>query len=289
MVLEYAITFALAVVLLCVYFFASGKRERLLLLLFDSVAVVNFGHLLLSLARSLPFAIIANDIAYFGSVWLSVFMFLIILGLCGFCVTRRCVLICCGCAALMFAIVATSGLLPWYHRAGCQCHSRHCGYRTAPRTVSKPHLYKHPCPPARCFLQRIFARLCKINLNQTRPMRHAASAFSVSNKKRHFAVAFVTKISKHKVFVSAHNISRSERATAFLKKAWKRCAKIAQRAVPRRQRQRIRAPEYRCEVRLSARCCASRRCADKGERKWLTSRLSRHLSSSRCRQQTRSV
>lgn len=116
MVLGYAITFALAVVLLCVYFFASGKRERLLLLLFASVAVVNLGYLLLSLAKSLPFAIIANDIAYFGSVWLSVFMFLIILGLCGFCVTRRCVLICCGCAALMFAIVATSGLLPWYYR-----------------------------------------------------------------------------------------------------------------------------------------------------------------------------
>lgn len=116
MVVGYAITLALAILLLCAYLAVVKKKEPWLLLLFVSVVIVNLGYLMLSAATTLDFAILANDIAYFGSVWLSACMFLIIVGLCGFRVTRWHVGTCAVLAVLMFAVVATSGWLPWYYR-----------------------------------------------------------------------------------------------------------------------------------------------------------------------------
>lgn len=117
MVIGYTITLAVAIGLLCAYLAMVKNKEFWLTMLYICVSVVNLGYLLLSVARTVGFAIFANDVAYLGSVFLSMCMFLTILKLCGFTVKRLHVIICVALGALMFAIVATSGLLPWYYES----------------------------------------------------------------------------------------------------------------------------------------------------------------------------
>ena len=115
MIIEYGITLTLAVGLLIAYFAVVQKREFWLSLLYVSVAVVNLGYLLLSAARSLEFAILANDVVYLGSVYLSLCMLFTVVKLCGFAVKRIHVIFCVSLSTLMFLITATVGFLPWYY------------------------------------------------------------------------------------------------------------------------------------------------------------------------------
>lgn len=115
MTIEYGITLTLAVGLLIAYFAVVQKREFWLSLLYVSVAVVNLGYLLLSAARSLELAILANDVVYLGSVYLSLCMLFTIVKLCGFAVKRTHVILCVSLSTLMFLITATVGFLPWYY------------------------------------------------------------------------------------------------------------------------------------------------------------------------------
>ncbi len=115
MIIEYGITLTLSVGLLIAYFAVVQKREFWLSLLYVSVAVVNLGYLLLSAARSLEFAILANDVVYLGSVYLSLCMLFTVVKLCGFAVKRTHVILCVSLSTLMFLITATVGFLPWYY------------------------------------------------------------------------------------------------------------------------------------------------------------------------------
>jgi DNA-binding CsgD family transcriptional regulator len=106
----------IATILLIGYIALVRKKEPWLLLLYICVTVVNVGYFLLSTSNTLEFAIIANDIAYFGSVFLSMSMLLTIIRLCGFEVRKGLVITLSVIGFLMFAIVATSGILPWYYK-----------------------------------------------------------------------------------------------------------------------------------------------------------------------------
>ncbi len=117
MTIGYLICLLSAIGLLIAYLSMVKARERWLTMLYCCVPVVDLGYLLLSLAKSLPLAILANDIAYFGSILLSMCMFLTVVRLCGFPVTRVHIVLSSALALLMLAIVATSGLLPWYYRS----------------------------------------------------------------------------------------------------------------------------------------------------------------------------
>lgn len=116
MIFTYAITVAIAIILLIGYCALVHKKEPWLLLLYICVAIVNSGYFLLSISKTLEFAIFANNLAYFGSVFLTVSMLLTIVRLCGFTVGRKLVAALIGMALLMFALVATSGFLPWYYK-----------------------------------------------------------------------------------------------------------------------------------------------------------------------------
>lgn len=117
MTIGYAITLGLAIGLLALYCALVKNKELWLTMLYFCVVVVNLGYLLLSMAKSVEFAIFANDVAYFGSVFLSMCMLFTIIKLCGFRVTRLHVIICGSIAIFMFAIIATSGFLPWYYKS----------------------------------------------------------------------------------------------------------------------------------------------------------------------------
>lgn len=115
MIIGYSITTALSVLFFILYRILIKKREFWLALLFACIMVVNLGYLMLSLAKTVEFAIFANDVAYLGSVFLSMCMLFTILKLCGFNVTKRLAIMLIVAGAVMFLIVATSGFLPWYY------------------------------------------------------------------------------------------------------------------------------------------------------------------------------
>ena len=116
MVMTYAIMAVIATVLLLGYCVLVRKKEPWLLLLYVCVTVVNVGYFLLSISKNVEFAIFANDVVYLGSVFLSLSMLLTIVRLCGFEIKRSLVLMLISVGGVMFAIVATSGFLPWYYK-----------------------------------------------------------------------------------------------------------------------------------------------------------------------------
>ena len=117
MIIGYGITTALSVLFFILYRILVKKREFWLSLLFACITVVNVGYLMLSLAKSVEFAIFANDVAYLGSVFLSTCMLLTIVKLCGFTVKKHTLIILLSLGAVMFLIIATSGILPWYYKS----------------------------------------------------------------------------------------------------------------------------------------------------------------------------
>lgn len=116
-IVGYAVLLLLSVLLMIGYFALVRHRSRWLSLLFVSVTVVNGGYLALSLAPTLTLAIIANDRAYLGSVFLMMCMLLAVMELCGFRVRRALWISLVALAVLMYALILTSGLLPWYYSA----------------------------------------------------------------------------------------------------------------------------------------------------------------------------
>ena len=116
MTITYAIMAIIASILLLGYFALVRKKEPWLLLLYVCVTIANMGYFLLSTSKTLGFAIFANDVTYLGSVFLSMSMLLTITKLCGFQVKKKLVMTLGSIGILMFLIVATVGILPWYYK-----------------------------------------------------------------------------------------------------------------------------------------------------------------------------
>jgi hypothetical protein len=71
---------------------------------------------LISVANTVTFALIANDVAYLGSVFLSMCMLLTIVRLCGFEVRKKHVIVCTSLGVLMLAVIVSSPMLPLYYK-----------------------------------------------------------------------------------------------------------------------------------------------------------------------------
>lgn len=117
MIIGYLVSLILSFGLLIAYAVLVKNKEFWMTMLFCCVPAVNLGYLLLSLSKTVAFAIFSNDVAYLGSVFLCMCMFLTILRLCGFLITRRCVTVCLSLAVLMLAIVVSSPMLPLYYKS----------------------------------------------------------------------------------------------------------------------------------------------------------------------------
>ena len=117
MTIGYAICLIAAIGLLIAYLIMVKNKEFWLMMLYISIAVVNLGYLLISLANTVGFALFANDVAYLGSVFLSAFMLLTIVRLCGFEIKKAHVITCVSLGVVMFAIVASSPMLPLYYKS----------------------------------------------------------------------------------------------------------------------------------------------------------------------------
>ena len=117
MTVGYAICLIAAIGLLVAYTVMVKKREFWLTMLYICVAVVNLGYLVMSLARRVEFAVFGNDVAYLGSVFLCMCMFLTIVRLCGFEIKKTHVITCTALAVLMFSVIVSSPMLPLYYKS----------------------------------------------------------------------------------------------------------------------------------------------------------------------------
>ena len=117
MAITYGIIFALSLLMPPLYFLTVRKKqdEPWLFVLFLCVCVVNLGYVLISISKSVEFALWANKITYLGQVFVPLCMFMIISKLCGFTYKKWLVGVLIGLAVVMFGIVFTTGWLDWYY------------------------------------------------------------------------------------------------------------------------------------------------------------------------------
>ena len=115
MTIGYLICLIASVGLLVAYTLLMKKREFWLTMLHVCVVIVNLGYFLTSIAKTVEFAIFGNDVAYLGSAFLCMCMLLTILRLCGFEVKKAHVITCLSLGFIMFAIIASSPMIPLYY------------------------------------------------------------------------------------------------------------------------------------------------------------------------------
>ena len=115
----YSVLFAMSLLYPVGYYWFVRKQrnEPWLFGLNLSICVVNLGYLLLSLSKTVGFALVANKIAYLGQVFVPLCMFMIISGLCGFAYKKLKKYALIGASLVMFGIVLTTGHLDWYYKS----------------------------------------------------------------------------------------------------------------------------------------------------------------------------
>lgn len=112
----YGLTAVLSLLLLMLYLALVKKRELWFILLFGSVFVVNLGYLSLSVSSTLEEALLANRIAYLGSVLLPMAMLMIILGASGLRPPRWLSGVLLGISLAVFLVAASPGYLNIYYK-----------------------------------------------------------------------------------------------------------------------------------------------------------------------------
>lgn len=112
----YGVSTVLSFLLLLGYGAFVRKKEIWMLLLFTSVFIINVGYFTLSLSKTLEEALLANRIAYLGSVFLPLFMLMTIVEVCRFRYGKWLlgVLICI--SIVVFLIAASPGYLACYYK-----------------------------------------------------------------------------------------------------------------------------------------------------------------------------
>ncbi len=112
----YAITAVIAIVVLICYCLFCKKKELWHLLLFSSVSVVNVGYLWLSVSDNLGSALMANRLAYLGSVFLPFSMYMIILNTVKINCKRWVIGLLLGISGVVFLVAASPGYLYIYYK-----------------------------------------------------------------------------------------------------------------------------------------------------------------------------
>ena len=113
----YGSIFFASLLLLPIYFFFAYKKldKPWMLILCVCVAIVNLGYTLISVSKTVEFALFANKIAYLGQVMIPLCMFMMIAELCGYRFQKWVTVTLIGVAALMYAVILTTGHLDWYY------------------------------------------------------------------------------------------------------------------------------------------------------------------------------
>lgn len=112
----YGVVACLSLLLLLGYGLLHPKKEKWFLVLFSSVFVTNLGYFVLAVSRTLGEAMLANRIAYLGSVCLPLCMLMIILELCEMRPRKAITGVLIGISTLVFLLAASGGYLQLYYK-----------------------------------------------------------------------------------------------------------------------------------------------------------------------------
>ena len=115
MAIIYGVLALISLGMIGVYFAAVQKRETWFILLYVSVFIVNTGYFTLSVSKTLEEALLANRIAYLGSVFLPLCMLMIIISTCRIKPARITVALLICISILIFLLAASGGYLPLYY------------------------------------------------------------------------------------------------------------------------------------------------------------------------------
>ena len=116
MILLYAITFAVSLTMLALYFRVDRKLDIWLLMLFVFVAISNAGYLSLALSDSLIAALLSNTVAYLGNAFLPFFLLMMVIQLSNIRYPRRLPVILIVINTLMFLIATSGGYLHIFYK-----------------------------------------------------------------------------------------------------------------------------------------------------------------------------
>lgn len=112
----YCVTAILSLLLLIAYCCITKKKDPWFLCLFASVMIVNIGYFCLASSKNLQEALLANRIAYFGSVFLPMAMTMIILGVTRIRYPKWLPWVLLGIGILVFFVAASPGYLDIYYK-----------------------------------------------------------------------------------------------------------------------------------------------------------------------------
>ncbi|MBQ8000866.1 MAG: hypothetical protein IJ298_06540 [Ruminococcus sp.] len=113
----YIVTSVLALIMLAGYCFMIRKKDPWFLLLFSAVFVVNIGYLTLAISATLEEALLANRIAYLGSVFLPLSMFMIIINTCKIRYKKWLPALLLTISTFVFLVAASPGYLDIYYKS----------------------------------------------------------------------------------------------------------------------------------------------------------------------------
>ena len=116
MVSAYGATFFISIIALTFALFSKARKNIWLLFVFVCVSIVNLGYLLLSIAPSLSFALHANRLAYFGSVFLPLSMLMILFHTLNIKMKPYIIYILIGITIIVFLIAASPGYSDIYYQ-----------------------------------------------------------------------------------------------------------------------------------------------------------------------------
>jgi len=106
----------LSLIILIGYFLLVKNRDKWFVILLSAVLVVNTGYAFMSLSSSLEMALMANRIAYFGSVFLPLSMLMIILKTTNTAYTKHLSVILFFVGIIIFLVAASPGILDVYYK-----------------------------------------------------------------------------------------------------------------------------------------------------------------------------
>lgn len=106
----YGVLFAVSLLLAVICGVLYKKKNPILLGLFASLLLTNFGYFFMSLSSSVNSALLFNSVSYLGSVFLPLFMLLIIASLSNLKINKK-IIIGLACLSIIVFIIASSG---WY-------------------------------------------------------------------------------------------------------------------------------------------------------------------------------
>ncbi|MBQ4282637.1 MAG: hypothetical protein IJB96_01760 [Lachnospira sp.] len=115
MSVAYGIISVISLLLVGVCLIVDKKRDMLLLMMFVAVFICDLGYFLISIAKTLDFALNANRLAYLGSVFLPYCLLFMILNLCGITYKKWLPVVLVVISVLVLLVASSPGVLSIYY------------------------------------------------------------------------------------------------------------------------------------------------------------------------------